>query len=252
MQGHESTTEKPSGTKDTSSGGIVPSAAEAGRSNTKEGPIVKTAVLEATGGEAHDVARQEKQEGAAGLLPAEGERTPGADSQSSRPVVMAAGLPETSRSAPELNVPRPAGVKTPFLSPELSRSVLGQIARGMELQIAGKVAELHLRLEPETLGKVGLRVRMEEGRLQAQIDVSQPAVKAALESHLPQLRQALTSQGINVDRLDVFTRGESFSREAAGGHQGKGRHRPEQDVQGQDTGYEATRSLGYNTIELVM
>jgi flagellar hook-length control protein FliK len=149
-------------------------------------------------------------------------------------------------------VPRPVSSRQPALLQDITRSVVDQVVRGMELHIAGKASEMHLRLEPETLGEIGLRVRMDEGRLQAQIDVSHPSVKAALEGSLPQLREALAAEGIYVERLDVLAQGESYSREAADGQGGRGRRRAEKDTPEQEKGYENSRQLGYNTIELVM
>jgi flagellar hook-length control protein FliK len=168
-----------------------------------------------------------------------------------RPLSVAPGLLEALKDVETPAAGKPAAFRIPLLPQELSSAVIDQVIRGMELNINGKSAEFHIRLEPESLGEVGLRVRVDEGRMQAQIDVSQPAVKAALESHLPQLRQVLASQGIDVDRIDVFTQGD-FSRDTPDGNEWKSRRRGAREADEHENGSESARQLGYNTIELIM
>jgi flagellar hook-length control protein FliK len=91
--------------------------------------------------------------------------------------------------------------------------------------------------------------------VQAQIDVSQPAVRVALENNVPQLRQSLADHGIEVHRIDVCASGSSMSQESNEGHG----HRPRKRDGGRHQGpldgveqYRGARMMGYNTIEMVM
>ncbi|HSQ76419.1 MAG TPA: flagellar hook-length control protein FliK, partial [Bacteroidota bacterium] len=151
----------------------------------------------------------------------------------------------------------PAGRATGMFAPlpaETAQSVANQVIRGFTLQMGGDRSELHVKLEPESLGEVVLHVRMEDGKMQAQIDVSQAGVKAALENALPQLRLSLNERGIDVQRLDVSFGGDRQA-DASGGGRGEGyaRHgfRESAEVEALEQ-YATGRRLGYNTLELVM
>jgi flagellar hook-length control protein FliK len=141
------------------------------------------------------------------------------------------------------------------LPPETTRSVVDQIVTGAALQVHGESSSMRIKLVPASLGEVTLNVRMEGGQMQAQIDVSHASVKAALENSLPQLREALSSHGIEVQRLDVFHNGQSMARDAGGGQADR---YPRNSTKHQQYAADAVehletgRMMGYNTIEVVM
>jgi len=140
------------------------------------------------------------------------------------------------------------------LPPDIARSVMNQVVKGFALQMNGGHSELRVKLEPESLGEVVLHVRMDEGKMQAQIDVTQAGVKAALESNLPQLRLSLSERGIDVQRLDVSFTGDHPANASGRGHgegtsrQGLRRNAEVEAIEQYATG----RLMGYNTMELVM
>jgi flagellar hook-length control protein FliK len=94
--------------------------------------------------------------------------------------------------------------------------------------------------------------------MKASIQVAHPEARAAVEANLPQLRQALANQGIDVHRIDVFAPGESLMKESARQHQTqvrqRSRRRPAADTPGVEAAdkYVSGKRLGYNTIELIM
>lgn len=158
---------------------------------------------------------------------------------------------ETARTA-EFTVRMPESFVS--LPPETAKSVADQVVKGMALQVNGDNAEVRIKLVPESLGEVSVHVKMEGGKMQAQIDVSQAGVKSALEVQLPQIRQSLSERGIDVQRLDVSFGGDHPARESGGG-QGDRRQRQGSKhaymvdtVEQIDTG----RIMGYNTMEMVM
>jgi flagellar hook-length control protein FliK len=141
------------------------------------------------------------------------------------------------------------------LADELSRSMLDQVVKHVALQVRGGRSEMRIRLDPPSLGEMQVTVRVDEGRVQAQIDVSQPAVRVALETNLPQLRQILADRGIEVHRIDVCASDSSMSQES---NEGRG-YRPRKRDGGRHQGpldgveqYRGARMMGYNTIEMVM
>jgi flagellar hook-length control protein FliK len=141
------------------------------------------------------------------------------------------------------------------LPPETARNVIDQVVKEAAMQVRGDKSEMRITLVPASLGEVTLSVRMERGQMQAQIDVSNAAVKAVLESNMGQLRDALGSRGIDVQRLDVYHSGQSLARDTGGDQgdrsrrQGGRRHSYAADAIEQ---YDTGRLLGYNTMEMVM
>jgi flagellar hook-length control protein FliK len=141
------------------------------------------------------------------------------------------------------------------MSTETARSVVDQVVKEAALQVRGEASEMRITLVPASLGEVKLSVRMEGGQMQAQIDVSHAAVKAALEVNLGQLRDALSSHGIEVQRLDVYHNGQSLAGDTRGNQGDRprrqgGRHHSyaTEAVDQLVTG----RMMGYNTMEVVM
>lgn len=141
------------------------------------------------------------------------------------------------------------------LPQETTRSVIDQVVKEAALRVQGETSEMRIRLVPASLGEVTLNVRMEGGQLQAQIDVSHAAVKAALEVNISQLRDALSSRGIDVQRLDVYHHGQSSAHDTGSRdgaryrRQGGRRHTYAADAVEQ---YATGRQMGYNTMEMVM
>jgi len=150
------------------------------------------------------------------------------------------------------------GVRMPesfqTLPPDTARDVVDQVVKGLALKVQGDNSEVRIRLEPESLGEVVVSMRMENGKLQAQIDVSQAGVKGVLEGNLGQLRQALNTRGIEVQRLDVVFSGGSGARGSEGGQGERQRRYGGRQTLGADAveQYQTGRLMGYNTMEMVM
>jgi hypothetical protein len=140
------------------------------------------------------------------------------------------------------------------LPPDTARDVVDQVVKGLALKVQGENSEVRIRLEPESLGEVVVSMRMENGKLQAQIDVSQAGVKGVLESNLGQLRQSLSTRGIEVQRLDVVFSGGSGARGSEGGQGERQRRYGGRQPLAADAveQYQTGRLMGYNTMEMVM
>ena len=158
------------------------------------------------------------------------------------------GLSSTRPNAPELG-----SAKTVNLPPDLLSSVQDQIAKAVSLKLTDNVSEMKVLLTPETLGEVTIKVRMEEGTMAARIDVSQANVRAALEASLPQLREALSSRGIQVERIDILNASYSSSKESHNQSREKSRGslRRGEESDGLEA-YEGGRFLGYNTLDYLV
>jgi flagellar hook-length control protein FliK len=89
--------------------------------------------------------------------------------------------------------------------------------------------EAVIRLDPPELGKIKIELRMEDGKLHAQIVADGIESRALIESHLPELRQALIARQIDVADMRVNPNSfggaagqlaHSFNQSTQGGQQG--------------------------------
>ncbi|WP_416145152.1 flagellar hook-length control protein FliK [Planococcus koreensis] len=69
---------------------------------------------------------------------------------------------------------------------------------------------------PEHLGQLEIRLSTVDGKVAAHILASNPMAKEALELQVYQLRNSLTQQGIQVDRIEISSQqqaGQSLSQQ---------------------------------------
>lgn len=81
-------------------------------------------------------------------------------------------------------------------------------------------SEMIMKLKPESLGNVALKVSIEKGIVLAEFQVESQAVKQAMESNLQDLRSALQDKGFNVFDLNVSVRKDNQQQQH--GNTGKG------------------------------
>ena len=84
-----------------------------------------------------------------------------------------------------------------------AREVIAQIVQKAELLSTNKLSEVRIELKPEFLGRLTIKVMVEEGVVTARFIAENQQVKHMLESNLNTLRQNLESQGIRVERAEV-------------------------------------------------
>lgn len=102
------------------------------------------------------------------------------------------------------------GISAPLKAPS-SPVPVQQFAQEMNTFISGKleivkkggVAEATITLFPENLGQVDVKISMQNGNLVAQFLTQHSGTKDILEQQMNQLRLALQSQGLQVERLEV-------------------------------------------------
>ncbi|MHC4377415.1 MAG: flagellar hook-length control protein FliK, partial [Planctomycetota bacterium] len=82
----------------------------------------------------------------------------------------------------------------------------------VQLRPGQRTAEI--QLAPAELGRLAIRLKVERGNVHAVVRVEQPETLAALERFLPELRAALSAQGLDVGGMDLGLAGDgaaSFS-----------------------------------------
>jgi flagellar hook-length control protein FliK len=140
-----------------------------------------------------------------------------------------------------------------------------QVLEKVQVQLSEGRRELSLRLWPEELGEVRLSLRMTENdKVHAHMVVENDSVRQAMLDSMPQLRDALTRHGMDLEKMSVSVgqkdagstgsgsddQGDGNGR--SGRKSGRGGFRDEEIsvavplTLGQDTG----RRNGYNTIDL--
>ncbi|HXF99398.1 MAG TPA: flagellar hook-length control protein FliK [Bacteroidota bacterium] len=152
----------------------------------------------------------------------------------------------------DVEAARTSGAK-PLVPEDFARNLVLRIADELRLHIAGRTSEVRVKLKPEYLGELSLRVTMQDGELAARMEVSAPAVKAALDAQLPQLRDSLASLGIEMRRFEIVADGGLQQRMPHDQHRFQHRQgsRRQTDVEVAET-YVSTRNLGYNTVEYII
>jgi len=84
-----------------------------------------------------------------------------------------------------------------------TQEILNQIVRKAELLVKNGQSQMKIELYPEFLGKLTIKVMVEEGAVTAKFITDNHQVKQMLEANLGMLRQSLENQGMRVERAEV-------------------------------------------------
>lgn len=96
--------------------------------------------------------------------------------------------------------------KTPvpvLTAANFTEEMTAHVLKNMKITMSEGFSEAKLSLFPKNLGHVDVKISMHDGQLFAQFAADSLAGKQMLESQLPQLRQALLTQGLQVEKLEV-------------------------------------------------
>lgn len=91
-------------------------------------------------------------------------------------------------------------------------------------QVTNKIQSAEIRLNPEDLGSVQIKLNLQQDQLNLQFTVSQPQAKEALEQQMPRLRELLEQQGLALAQSHVEQRSsqqQEQSRQFAGNSTGQ-------------------------------
>ena len=98
------------------------------------------------------------------------------------------------------------GVTTPNrpVSALLGDGLMAQVLEGLNLKTwrAGQ-REMRIQLQPPELGRVHMKIGLDNHHVVLRIDVENPFVKDLIENNLAQLRQSLQDQGLRMDQCAV-------------------------------------------------
>jgi flagellar hook-length control protein FliK len=136
---------------------------------------------------------------------------------------------------------------------EFRQVLIERLTHQLELQIKNNITEMKIALQPESLGAISLKLKMQDGKLNAQIDVHNPEVRSALSVSLPQIQAELTQRGIEVQRINISSFGETFGNSPKQSQQMKTKHSlKDEEADDMSEPIQVVKSLGYNTMEVVI
>lgn len=124
---------------------------------------------------------------------------PTEDAPTTNSIVTIGDLQKAQQSAIPIDKVPTATINAANFREEMTEHVL----KNMKITMAGGFSEAKLSLFPKNLGHIDVRISMQDGQLIAQFAADSLAGKQMLESQLPQLRQALQTQGLQVEKLEV-------------------------------------------------
>jgi len=132
---------------------------------------------------------------------------------------------ETAKTGPDLQIQSPnIAANTAVKAVEASKPILpenllargateakiiNQIANKMTVRTTGGQSEVHIRLDPPSLGTVKMKIITSGDSVRAMIVAENHAVKQVIETNFSQLRDAMGEQGLKLDSFTVTVGGES-------------------------------------------
>lgn len=101
---------------------------------------------------------------------------------------------------------------TPVPVRQVSTSLSDMIMERMQVMKNGDESHIRIKLSPENLGQLDIRLTTSDGKVTAFIATATSAAKEMIESQLHQLRQTLVQQGVQLDKVEVIQQPTSPSQ----------------------------------------
>jgi flagellar hook-length control protein FliK len=87
-----------------------------------------------------------------------------------------------------------------------------QLADRISAQVQNKLQSVDVKLAPEQLGEMTIRIELQQDQLSVQFVVQQGQAKELLEQHLPKLKEHLEQQGMQLAHSEVTQQDQSPSQ----------------------------------------
>lgn len=128
-----------------------------------------------------------------GANPEFGQNTAGNNGQSKADQVNAAQMKE-----------KPAAPRQAF-----ERAIMDQVVRKVRVAVRPNGSStMSIRLDPPHLGKVDMRVKVQDNVVKAILVVESREVRSVIENNMDSLKASLNNQGLKVDQINVTTSGD--------------------------------------------
>lgn len=90
-------------------------------------------------------------------------------------------------------------------------NVLEQVENGIKVHFNSQLKEMKIRLQPEELGEVEVKLKIDNNIMKAEFLVESQRVKEVLEGKFDTLKNSLLSKGIDASEINVFISNENRS-----------------------------------------
>ncbi len=144
-----------------------------------------------------------------------------------------------------------------------SKDLAEHLVRHAQMSLRKGVSEMQVRLVPPHLGKMMLRIQMEDNQMSAIVRVETQEAKVLLQNNLAQLRESIAEKGVDIQTFDVHVQQDmqqdlNQSRWMKNDREAQNHFNQNDDNLTEELPYDETnnqaisRNFGYNTMELVV
>lgn len=132
-------------------------------------------------------------------------------------VMSMTGLSQISPESQKTATAQKTGAAAKTSTPVNIKDVVGTV----KIMISSKTNEMVMKLAPEHLGKLEIRLKKDGDRMLGLFKVDSQQVKEAIEVQLPQLKADLAEQGIHIEEFSVLVNGDESSSQSFAFSQGR-------------------------------
>lgn len=131
------------------------------------------------------------------------------------PGILAEGMPGqapaalANTAAKAVEFARPAITETYTGRASMEKPITAQIIEKFTMRSFGNQREIHIKLDPPSLGTVRMNISTNGETVRATIIAENNLVKSVIESNLSQLKDSLAQQGIKIDSFNVWVGGNA-------------------------------------------
>ena len=129
--------------------------------------------------------------------------TPAANSQTETLPTTVSGLEKAIHTTVRTGLESQTNASQSPASTVDPEDLIEQIVKKVEMLSKASNSEIKIQLKPEFMGKMIIKIAVEDGLVTAKFITESQHVKQLLEANLGSLRQNLESQGLKVDRTEV-------------------------------------------------
>ena len=123
------------------------------------------------------------------------------------------GAVENAIEAAEAQTPTPGTTMVDAMD------LIDQISSQVRAVVDNETQSLAMQLHPQSLGRLNVELVSKGGQVTAQFEAENASVRAALESHIAELRETLEQRGLRVENVEVTIASHEFEQNLMGGQQ---------------------------------
>lgn len=117
----------------------------------------------------------------------------------------ATGVQAPAERSSAMSLPAaPLDIRQPQAPQRLADSVVWHLDQGIQ--------EVHIRLNPEELGPLEVKLRMDGEKVAVRFDMADASVRDVVQTSLPNLASLLSARGLMLDQAQVFSQGQGQPR----------------------------------------